>query len=42
VYLHFSKAQSIYKSTKVEKGFAVVLTGAYLWGLLTFLSKVYV
>lgn len=42
VYLHFSKAQSIYKSTKVEKGFAVVLTGAYLWGLLTFLFKVYV
>lgn len=42
VYLRFSKAQSIYKSTKVEKGLAVILTGAYGWGLLTFLYKVYV
>ena len=40
-YLYFSKAQSIYNSTIGEKGFAVVLTVTYLWGLLTFLSKVY-
>jgi membrane associated rhomboid family serine protease len=41
VYLYFAKAQSIYKSTKVEKGLAVILSGTYLWGLLAFLFKVY-
>ncbi len=41
LFLYFAKEQSIYKSTMLEKGLAVLLSGAYIWGLATFLAKVY-
>ena len=40
-YLYFAKAQTIYKSALGEKVLAVLLSGVYLWGLVTFLFKVY-
>ncbi len=41
LYLNFAKEQSIYKSNVLEKILAVLLSAAYLWGLATFLARVY-
>lgn len=39
-YLYFAKSNSIYRSSNIEKGGAVLLSGAYLWGLFSFLLRV--